>query len=49
MKKHEENRELSWDAVRNGAIYCAPACGGKCTWKAYEEACVEATKLASSL
>lgn len=29
---------LSWDPVRCGDIYCAPACGGKCTWAAYQEA-----------
>jgi hypothetical protein len=25
-----------WKAIRRGAIYCAPACGGGCTWHEYE-------------
>lgn len=40
---------LSWDAVRNGAIYCAPACGGRCTWKAYQKAVRAANALAKRL
>lgn len=31
-------KELSWKAKRNGNIYCAPACGGKCTWEMYLKA-----------
>lgn len=31
-------KELSWDPVHRGDLYCAPACGGKCTWAAYQEA-----------
>lgn len=30
--------KLSWKPRRHGAIYCAPACGGKCTWEAYQAA-----------
>lgn len=40
---------LSWDAVRNGAIYCAPACGGRCTWAAYQKAVRGANALAKRL
>lgn len=27
-----------WKPVRKGPIYCAPACGGKCTHAAFEQA-----------
>jgi len=30
--------KLSWDAVRNGEIYCAPACGANCTHDEYLKA-----------
>lgn len=30
MKKRDE-----WKAVRRGSIYCAPRCGGGCTWEAH--------------
>jgi hypothetical protein len=42
-------KELSWDPVRHGDIYCAPACGGKCTWAAYQEANKNAKALARKL
>lgn len=29
---------LSWKPRRNGEMYCAPACGGKCTYVAYLKA-----------
>jgi len=32
----EETKALSWQAVRRGHIYCAPACGGKCTGAAFQ-------------
>jgi hypothetical protein len=25
-----------WEPIRRGPIYCAPACGGGCTWAAYQ-------------
>jgi hypothetical protein len=43
MKK---SKPLSWKAKRHGAIYCAPACGGGCTWKAYQAAVSNARVLA---
>lgn len=27
---------LSWKPQRNGPYYCAPACGGRCTWESYK-------------
>lgn len=42
-------KALSWDPVRCGDIYCAPACGGKCTWAAYQEAHKNAKALALML
>ena len=36
---------LSWEAVRNGDTYCAPACGAGCTWKEFQRV----TKLAKAL
>lgn len=38
--------DLSWDPVHQGAEYCSPACGGKCTWAAYQEAQKNAKALA---
>jgi hypothetical protein len=42
-------RELSWTPVRRGKIYCAPACGARCTWKEHEDAKSKAAKLARRL
>ena len=42
-------RELSWKARRRGPIYCAPACGNKCTWEAYQLAKQRAAKLVKAL
>ena len=36
-------KKLSWKAVRRGDIYCAPACGARCTYEAYKNA-VESAK-----
>ncbi len=41
--------QLNWVAIRRGEIYCAPACGGKCTWAAYKKAQREAKAVASDL
>ena len=38
--------ERDWTAKRNGAIYCAPACGGNCTWAAYQKAVKDSARLA---
>lgn len=35
----------AWTPVRRGAIYCAPACGGKCTYRAYEKAKADGGKV----
>lgn len=36
-------------AVRSGPIYCAPWCGARCTWAAFQEATRRAKALAESL
>lgn len=40
---------LSWEPVRRGRIFCAPACGAKCTWKAHQAAKRAAAKAAAAL
>ena len=35
-----------WTPIRNGIIYCSPACGAGCTHEAYEEAVSLAVALA---
>jgi hypothetical protein len=40
---------LSWDPVRRGPIYCAPACGFDCTWAAFQQAEKDAAKLCAYL
>lgn len=40
-----ETQRLSWIAVRNGDIYCSPACGARCTYKKYEKAVNDAENL----
>lgn len=42
-------KPLSWKPVRRGALYCAPACGGGCTWAAYGEAHRKGNELARRL
>lgn len=39
----------SWTAVRKGKIYCAPACGGNCTWAAFQKATRKAADLCKIL
>ena len=39
-------KTLSWKPVLNGAIYCAPACGGGCTVAAHDLAKTRAADLA---
>jgi hypothetical protein len=41
--------KLSWKAVRRGDIYCAPACGGNCTWSAYQSAKRSAARIVKKL
>lgn len=43
------NEQPSWNPVRKGTIYCAPACGHRCTWTAHQEAQRCAAKLCSDL
>ena len=38
-----------WTAVRRGHIYCAPLCGGGCTWAAFKLAEHAAAELAKKL
>lgn len=42
-------RCLTWTPVRRGAIYCSPACGGGCTWAAFQEATGNADALAKRI
>ena len=44
-----EVRELSWDPVRNGEIYCSPACGGGCSIDSYLQAVEDAKRLCKEL
>ena len=39
-----DNRD--WTPVRNGEYYCSPACGGHCTYEAFEQATKNAEALA---
>jgi hypothetical protein len=39
----------NWAPVRRGKIYCAPACGGDCTFTAYQQAQRRAKALAKKL
>lgn len=41
--------ERSWNPIRKGALYCAPSCGGNCTWEAYLKAKRDAAKLVKEL
>ena len=41
-----KQRALSWKPRLQGPIYCAPACGGNCTKKAYDQAVKDASVLA---
>lgn len=38
-----------WKARRKGNIYCAPACGGNCTWAAYQQAKRDSLELVREL
>lgn len=38
MSKKPKQKPLSWKPVKRGAIYCALACGYKCTWQAFVNA-----------
>lgn len=40
---------LRWTPVRSGALYCSPACGGRCTHSEFMDATRGAEKLAASL
>jgi hypothetical protein len=41
--------KLSWKPVRKGQVYCAPACGGGCTWAAHQQAWERARELCDRL
>lgn len=45
----EKVRALSWKPLRRGPIYCAPACGFRCTWAAHEAAKRRAQELSIRL
>lgn len=38
-----------WKAIRRGDHYCAPACGGGCTWTQYQHARLMGSVLATRL
>lgn len=42
-------KRLPWKPVRRGPIYCAPACGGGCTWYAYQKALRDGAALTKQL
>lgn len=42
-------KELSWKPVRRGDLYCAPACGGRCTLADFSKASKAAKALARNL
>lgn len=44
-----QRKELSWEPVRRGAVFCAPACGSQCTWAAYQLAVAKSAELARRL
>lgn len=48
-KPKPKPKVLSWVAKRTGPIYCAPACGFKCTYADYNAASKKALKLAITL
>jgi hypothetical protein len=41
--------ELSWEPVRNGEIYCSPACGSGCTIDSYLQTVEDANRLCKEL
>lgn len=41
--------ERGWTPVRNGAVYCSPRCGFKCTWTGYLDAHNRANGLVTQL
>jgi hypothetical protein len=44
-----KRRQLSWRPVRNGAVFCAPACGRGCTHAEYVHAISNAAVVAKTL
>jgi len=42
-------RRLSWKPVRRGGLYCSPACGNGCTYRAYLNVVAAAKQLAKEL
>jgi hypothetical protein len=44
-----KNEPLSWEPVLDGKIYCAPACGHRCTKAAFDLATAAADKLCADL
>jgi hypothetical protein len=47
--KMKKQKYPNWKPQRRGNIYCAPACGGGCTWAAYQAAQSNARKLAKRM
>ena len=42
-------KTLSWEPIRSGSTYCAPACGRGCTFKEHATAMIKAKRLAGRL
>lgn len=49
MKYSKYAPRFDWTAVRDGDLYCSPACGGRCTFAAFEAATREADELVRQL
>lgn len=47
--KTAKSAERDWKARRSGDLYCAPACGGGCTWDEYQSAVKYAKDLVKTL
>jgi hypothetical protein len=45
----KQSERLRNTPVRQGSIYCAPFCGGRCTWAAYKKAKADAAALVKVL
>jgi hypothetical protein len=48
-RKTKSTNKRDWTPRRVGRFFCSPACGARCTWKAYEKAVVDSEQLAAKL
>ena len=49
MRQTDRVIEQNWTPKRNGQTYCAPACGGRCSWTAYQRARIKARRAAARM